>query len=198
MFTYPGEVTGIPPGDAPSLLATSYTLTADVTIPEGGAEGMLNTNGGRFGGYGFYLLKNKPVFNWNLLGLDHVRWEGPPLSPGNHTLEFDFTYDGLGFATLAFNNLSGIGRSGTGTLKVDGTAVSTQKMDRTIPIILQFDESFDVGADTETGVDDKDYKVPFEFTGTLNTLTVSIAPPKLTPEDEKRLQEGQAAAADQR
>ena len=130
--------------------------------------------------------------------IESHRWEGPPLSPGKHTLEFDFTYDGLGFATLAFNNLSGIGRSGTGTLKVDGTAVSTQKMDRTIPIILQFDESFDVGADTETGVDDKDYKVPFEFTGTLNKLTVSIAPPKLTPEDEKRLQEGQAAAADQR
>jgi arylsulfatase len=88
---------------------------------------------GRFGGYGFYLLKSKPVFNWNLLGLDHVRWEGPPLSPGKHTLEFDFAYDGLGFATLAFNNLSGIGRSGTGTLKVDGTGVSTQKMERTIP-----------------------------------------------------------------
>jgi arylsulfatase len=71
-------------------------------------------------------------------------------------------------------------------------------MERTIPIILQFDESFDVGADTETGVDDKDYKVPFEFTGTLTKVTISIAPPKLTPEDEKKLREGEAAAADQR
>ena len=91
VFTYSGELTGIPPGDAPSMLNTSYTITAEVTIPEGGAEGMLNTNGGRFGGYGFYLLKGKPVFTWNLLALKRIRWEGPePLSPGKHTLEFDF------------------------------------------------------------------------------------------------------------
>jgi arylsulfatase len=73
-----------------------------------------------FGGYGFYPLKGKPAFLWNLLDLERLRWEGPALSPGKHTLEFDFTYDGLGFATLAFNNLSGIGRGGTGVLKVDG------------------------------------------------------------------------------
>jgi arylsulfatase len=72
------------------------------------------------------------------------------LTPGNHTLEFDFTYDGLGFATLAFNNMSGLGRSGTGVLKVDGKTVATEKMDRTIPIILQWDENFDVGADTHS------------------------------------------------
>jgi len=99
---------------------------------------VLNTNGGRFGGYGFYLLKGKPVFNWNLVGLKWERWESSEaLSPGKHMLEFDFKYDGLGFATLAFNNLSGIGRSGTGVLKVDGRVVATQKMERTIPIILR-------------------------------------------------------------
>src|SRR5262249_19133714 len=111
------------------------------------------------------------------------------LTPGKHTLAFDFKYDGLGFATLAFNSVSGIGRSGTGELKVDGKVVSTQKMERTIPIILQFDETFDVGADTGTPLDDKDYKVPFEFTGKLTKLTLAIARPKLTPEDEKRLME---------
>ena len=58
---------------------------------------MIHTNGGRFGGYGFYLLKGKPVFTWNLLDLKRVRWEGTDaLSPGKHTLEFDFKYDGLG------------------------------------------------------------------------------------------------------
>ena len=193
VFTYAGAVSGIPPGDAPSLLNTSYTVTADVEIPPSGAEGMLNTNGGRFGGYGFYLLKGKPVFTWNLLDLKRVRWEGPEaLSPGKHTLEFDFTYDGLGFATLAFNSVSGIGRSGTGVLKIDGKVVSTQTMKHTIPIILQFDETFDVGTDTGTPVDDKDYQVPFTFTGKLNKLTLSIDRPKLTPEDERRLmQEGQ-------
>ncbi len=126
VFTYSGEMTGIPPGDAPSLLNTSYTVTADVEVPTGDAEGMINTNGGRFGGYGFYLLKGKPVFLWNLLDLERLRWEGPDaLSPGKHTLEFDFRYDGLGFGTLAFNNISGIGRSGTGVLKVDGKEVAT-------------------------------------------------------------------------
>jgi arylsulfatase len=189
VFTYSGDITGIPPGDAPSLLDTSYTVTAEVEIPAGGSEGMLNTNGGRFGGYGFYLLKGKPVFNWNLVGLKHERWEGPELSPGKHTLEFDFKYDGLGIATLAFNNVSGIGRSGTGVLKVDGKAVATQKMERTIPLILQWDETFDVGADTGTPVDDRDYQVPFKFTGKLNKLTLSIERPKLTPEDIRRLQQ---------
>ena len=136
------ELTGIPHGDAPSLLDTSYTITAEVEIPQGGAEGMLITNGGRFGGYGFYLLKGKPVFLWNLVDLKRVRWEGTEaLSPGKHTLEFDFKYDGLGMATLAFNNLSGIGRGGTGVLKVDGKEVATQKMEHTIPLILQWDEN---------------------------------------------------------
>jgi arylsulfatase len=190
VFTYSGEITGIPPGDAPSLLNTSYTITADVEIPPGGAEGMINTNGGRFAGYGFYLLKGKPVFVWNLFNLRRVRWEGPEaLSPGKHRLEFDFKYDGLGFATLAFNSVSGIGRSGTGVLKVDDKIVATQKMEHTIPIILQFDETFDVGADTGTPVDDGDYQVPFRFTGKLDKLTLSIEEPKLTPADEKLLRE---------
>jgi arylsulfatase len=188
-FTYAGELTGIPPGDAPSLLNTSYTITADVTIPEGGAEGMLNTNGGRFGGYGFYVLKGKPVFTWNLLDLKRIRWEGTDaLAPGKHMLEFDFKYEGLGFATLAFNNMSGIGRGGSGVLKVDGEVVATHKMEHTIPIIMQFDETFDVGADTGTPVDDKDYQVPFRFTGKLNKLTIKVDRPKLTPADIKKLE----------
>jgi hypothetical protein len=198
-FTYSGEtVTGIPHGDAPSLLNTSYTITAEVEIPPGGADGMIHTNGGRFGGYGLYLLKGKPVFTWNLVDLKRVRWEGPALSPGKHTIAFDFKYDGLGFATLAFNNLSGIGRNGTGVLKVDGKEVATQKMERTVPIILQWDETFDIGADTGTPVDDKDYQVPFTFTGKLHKLTLKLDPPKLTPADEKRLREATERAGDRR
>ncbi len=73
-FTYSGELTGIPHGDAPSILNASYTITADVDIPEGGAEGMLHTNGGRFGGYGFYLLKGQAG-----LRLEPPRFEANPL-----------------------------------------------------------------------------------------------------------------------
>ena len=96
-FNYTLPVTGIPLGDAPSLLNTSYTITADIDVPAGGAEGMLMTQGGRFGGWGLYLVKGKPVFTWNLLDLKRVRWDGPEqLAPGKHTLVFDFKYDGLG------------------------------------------------------------------------------------------------------
>ncbi len=191
VFTYTAPLTGIPQGDSPLLLGTSYTITADIEVPAGGAEGVLLTSGGRFGGYGFYLLKGKPVFNWNMVGLKHIRWEGPDaLAPGKHTLEFDFKYDGLGFGTLAFNNMSGLGRGGTGTLKVDGKEVTTQKMERTIPLILQWDETFDIGSDTGTPVDDEDYQVPFKFTGKLNKLAVKIDRPQLSPADIKKLEEG--------
>ena len=96
-FTYSGALTGIPMGDAPSLIAASYTFTAEVEVPADGGDGMLVTQGGRFGGYGFYVLKGKPVFTWNLVDLKRDRWEAPEaLTPGKHTLVFDFKYDGLG------------------------------------------------------------------------------------------------------
>ena len=112
------------------MLNASYNFTANVEIPEGGAEGMLITQGGRFAGYGFYLLKGKPVFTWNLVDLKRVRWEGPELTPGKHLIEFEFKYDGLGAATMVFGNYSGIGQGGTGTLKVDGNVVATTRTGR--------------------------------------------------------------------
>lgn len=192
-FVYTMPITGIPLGDAPSLLNTSYTLTAEIEIPNGGAEGMIGTQGGRFGGWGFYLLKGKPVFLWNLVDLERVRWEGAePLSTGKHTLVFEFTYDGAGMGTLAFNSFSGLGQSGTGVLKVDDVVVATKKMTHTLPLILQWDETFDIGSDTGTPVDDKDYKIPFKFTGKLIKLTLKVDPPKLSEAEMKLLQkEGQ-------
>ena len=154
---------------------------------------MLITQGGRFAGYGFYILKSKPVFLWNLVDLKRVRWEGPKLAPGKHVIEFDFQYDGLGAATLAFGSPSGIGQGGTGVLKVDGKAVATQKMEHTIPLILQWDEALDIGSDTGTPVDDADYKTPFAFTGKLDKITLTLDRPKLTPQDEKRLMEAMHA-----
>ena len=127
-----------------------------------------------------------------MVDLERIKWEGPEaLAPGKHVLEFDFRYDCLGMATLAFNNMSGIGRSGTGVLKVDGKAVAEKKMPRTIPFILQWDENLDIGSDTGSPVDDKDYQVPFKFTGKINKITLTIDRPKLTPADEKKLMEAQ-------
>ncbi|MGZ6034534.1 MAG: arylsulfatase [Myxococcaceae bacterium] len=198
VFTWTRPLTGTPLGDSPSVLNTSYTFKAEVEIPAGGAEGMIITQGGRFGGYGLYLVKSKPVFLWNLVDLARVRWEGPALSPGKHVLEFDFKYDGLGVGTLEFNNLSGVGRGGTGVLKVDGQTVATQTMEHTIPFMMQVDEALDIGSDTLTGVNDADYQPPFSFTGKLTKVTLSIARPKLSPADIKQLKEAEARAADQR
>jgi arylsulfatase len=189
-FVYTRPMIGLPQGDSPLLLNTSYTITADITVPKGGAEGMILTSGGRFAGYGFYLLEGKPVFLWNMLDLERIRWEGKEaLAPGKHTIEFDFDYEGLGVGTLAYNSMSGLGRPGTGTLKVDGKVVETKKMVKTLPMILQWDESFDVGSDSITGVNDADYKPPFPLTAKLNKLTIEVDRPQLSPKDIQKLKE---------
>jgi hypothetical protein len=168
-FIYTGELSGLPPSAAPSPLTRSYTITAEIEVPESGCEGVINTLGGRFGGYGLYLLKGKPVFTYNLLGLVRFRWEGTDaLTPGKHSVVFDFTYDGPGFA-----------KGGTGVLSVDGAEVAKQAIPHTIPFIATIDESFDVGIDTRSPVDDNDYQVPFRFTGTLDKLTVKVGPPQI-------------------
>jgi arylsulfatase len=178
VFTYTRPVAGIPMGDAPSIIDRSYTITAEVVIPRGGAEGMLNTIGGRFAGYGLYLLKGKPVFTYNLADFARFRWEGKKaLTPGKHTVAFDFTYDG-----------PGMGKGGTGVLKVDGSVVARKKIPGSLAATAQWDETFDVGSDTGTPVNDKDYQVPFRFTGKLIKLTVKIWPMQLAPMQKKNLQ----------
>ena len=165
-FTYSAEVSGVPEGNAPDLIGKSYTITAAVEIPPKGANGMLGTLGGRFGGWGLYLLKGKPVFTYNLLGLERFRWEGSQaLTPGKHTIVFDFKYDGPGMA-----------KGGTGVLSVDGKEVAKKTIPHTVPARFTIDESFDVGVDTRTSVDDKDYQPPFRFTGKLDKLTIKLIP----------------------
>ena len=177
VFTYSGELSGLPYSSAPDILGKSYSITAEVDIPQGGAEGMINTLGGRFGGHGLYLLKGKPVFVYNFFDLERFRWEGPAaLTPGKHTVVFDFKYDGPGF-----------GKGGTGVLSVDGKEVASKTIPHTIPFLETMDETFDVGMDTRTGVDDKDYQPPFRFTGKIDKLTVKLVP--LNAAEEKLLQQ---------
>jgi hypothetical protein len=166
VFTYSGELAGLPVSDAPDLLNKSYTITAEIDVPQDGGDGMIVTMGGRFGGYGLYLLKGKPVFTYNLVDLERFRWEAPQaLAPGKHTVVFDFKYDGPGF-----------GKGGTGVLSVDGKEVATKQIPHTAPFVLTMDETFDVGIDLRTPVDDKDYQVPFRFTGKIGKLTVRLGP----------------------
>jgi len=174
VFTYSGELTGVPESTAPSILNKSYTITAEVEIPEGGAEGMIVTQGGRFGGYGLFLSKGelgvgrgKVVFLYNLLDLKRTMWEGPELKGGKHTIVFDFKSDG-----------PGLGKGGTGVLSVDGQEVARNSMEHTTPITFAEDETFDVGQDTRTGVALVEYRydVPFKFTGKINKLTFKLEP----------------------
>jgi arylsulfatase len=180
VFEYTGELTNVPfPGvaGAPNMLNKSYTITAEIEVPEGGGEGMLMTDGGRFNGYGFYLLKGVPVFTWNLLQIDTVKWQGKEaLKPGKHTLEFDWKYDG-----------PGLGKGGTGTLKVDGQVVDTKEMPKSLPVGIGWVETFNVGVDTGTSVDGKDYQVPFPFTGQIAKLTVKLGPEELTPAEQEMI-----------
>jgi arylsulfatase A-like enzyme len=184
-FSYSGQVSGIPASAAPDILAKSYTITAEVDVPDG-ADGMIATLGGRFGGYGLYLLKGKPVFLYNLLALARFRWEGQDaLSSGKHTISFDFTYDG-----------PGAGKGGTGVLKVDGKEVARQQVPHSIPFLATIDETFDVGIDTRSAVNDNDYQVPFAFTGKVDKVTFKLGPTQLGANDQAVVRSKLANAKD--
>ncbi len=173
-FTYSGELIGTPASAAPSILNKSYTITAEVEIPKGGAEGMIVTQGGRFGGYGLFLSKGesgfgrgKVVFLYNFLDLKRTVWAGPELEAGKHTIVFEFKSDGPGLA-----------KGGTGVLSVDGREVAKNSMEHTTPVTFPEDESFDIGQDTRTGVALVEYRydAPFKFTGKINKLTIKLEP----------------------
>ena len=195
-FTYTGTLTGVPNSGAPNILNKPYTITAEVTIPEGGAEGMIVTDGGRFGGYGLFLSKGelgvgrgKVVFLYNLLDLKRTIWEGPELKSGKHTIVFDYK-----------PAEPGLGKGGTGVLSVDGKELAKKSMEHSIPITLPEDETFDIGNDTRTGVAMIEYRYdpPFKFTGTINKLTFKLGPEQLTVEERQQLKEGRAQARDER
>ena len=194
VFTYSGVLTGIPNSGAPSILNKAYTITAEVTIPQGGAEGMIVTDGGRFGGYGLFLSKGvagvrkgKVVFLYNLLNLKRTVWAGPELGAGKHTIVFDYKPDS-----------PGLGKGGTGVLSVDGKVVARNSMEHSTPITFPEDETFDIGSDTRTGVAMLEYRYdpPFKFTGTINKLTFDLGSDQVTAEERERMQKTVARARD--
>ncbi|KWV53710.1 arylsulfatase [Rhizobium altiplani] len=171
-FSYSGELSGVPASAAPNIMNKSYTITADVDIPEGGAEGMIVTEGGRFGGYGLFLSKGdfgvgrgRVVFLYNLLDLKRTIWEGPELEVGKHRVTFDYKADG-----------TNLGTGGTGVLSVDGKEVARNSLEHGIPVTFPEDETFDVGLDTRTGVALVEYRydTPFKFTGKIDKLTFEL------------------------
>jgi arylsulfatase A-like enzyme len=181
-FTYyPGTIR-VPEGAAPDLKNKDYTITAEVEIPEGGAEGVLATQGGRFGGWSLLLNGGKPEFAYAFSNQKQHKYRvasKDKLAADKHTIKFDFKYDG-----------PGMGKSGTGTLSVDGKQVAQGKIERTIPIRISGDETFDVGEDTGTPVvEDYVDKMPFKFTGVLKKVVIELGKSGLGAADEKKLKE---------
>jgi arylsulfatase len=186
VFTYYPGMVRIPEATAPNVRNKSYSVTAEVEIPENGASGVLVTQGGRFGGWGLLLLDGKPMFVHAFSNQEQHKYRiaaNQQLSPGKHTVRFDFQYDG-----------GGIGKGGTGTLLVDGQQVAQGHIERTIRFRFSLDETFDVGEDTGTPViEDYAARMPFKFTGALTKLTIDLAPQTLSAKDQKEIEEGAKA-----
>jgi arylsulfatase len=156
-------------------------------MPEGGAEGVLITEGGRYGGWALLIQDGKPEFVYAFSQQPQHKYRvtaNEKLTPGKHTIKFDSSYEGPGY-----------GKSATGTLSVDGKQVAQGKVERTIPIRFSLDETMDVAEDTGTPVvEDYVDKMPFKFTGVLNKVVIELGKSGLTASDEKKVKE-QAKAA---
>lgn len=162
-FTYYDGMTRIPEGSAPDLKNRSWHMEARVKIPEGGAEGLIMTQGGRFNGLGLYLIEGKPVFTYNFLNIER-RSVGSPeaLSPGDHKILVKFKYSG-----------DGVGKPADIELRVDGKKMAKGHIEKTIPNRVSLEETFDIGEDTGTPVSE-DYKVPFKFTGEIEKVVIKL------------------------
>jgi arylsulfatase A-like enzyme len=144
----------------------SFSIAADVDIPEGGANGVILAQGGRFGGWSLYLKDGKPTYCYNLLGLEQFRVSSSEaLASGAATIRLNFDYDG-----------GGIGKGGTATLLVDGKTVASGKIERTQGMVFSADETAGVGQDDATPVT-TDYKErDNSFTGKIVKVTVDVKP----------------------
>lgn len=182
VFTYYAGQTRIPEGAAPDLKNKSWKIGADVDIPAGGVGGVIATQGGRFNGWGLYLLGGRPVFHYNLVGVDWFTIAGnDALAPGKHVILVDFKYDG-----------GGIGKGATVTINVDDKPVAEGRVNRTYAFRTALDETFDVGEDTGTPVSES-YRVPFKFAGRLNRVLIRLGDEKLSAEDEEQIRRAKAA-----
>jgi arylsulfatase len=167
LTVYPG-MKGMTENVFMNLKNRSHMITADVQIPEGGADGVILAQAGRFGGWSLYLKDGKPTYVYNFLGLERYTVAAPdPLAQGKSTIRFEFAYDG-----------GGLGKGGTGTLLVNGSKVADGRIDRTQPGIFSADETADVGQDDATPVTE-DYKErENRFGGTIEKVVIDVTPAK--------------------
>jgi hypothetical protein len=168
-FTYyPGQV-ALPGEAAPRILNKSWTLTADIEVPEGGVEGMIVTDGGLEGGYGLYVRDGKPTFVYNFLSLERYTIASTSALPkGKVQLKVDFAYKG---------KAGELGKGAAVTITANGAKVAEGELPKTIPLQISIGEGMDVGEDVGSAVDFT-YKPPFKFTGTIDKVTVNLSGPE--------------------
>jgi hypothetical protein len=161
---YPGQV-GLPPEASPRVLNKSWTMTADVEIPDGGAEGMIVTHGGIVGGYGLYVRQGKLTFVYNYLALERTTITATqPLPKGKAQIKVDFAYQG---------GPKELGKAAVVTLTANGTKVAAGQVPKTIPATISIQEGLDIGMDVGSPVDFT-YTPPFKFTGTIDKVTIDL------------------------
>jgi arylsulfatase A-like enzyme len=142
----------------------SYAVTAEVEVPEGGANGTIVAQGGAFGGWSLYLHEGKPAHCYNLFGLQRFKVYGSdPVPAGEHQLRLEFAYDG-----------GGLGKGGTVSLYLDGNQVAEGRVDATVPMAFSADETTDVGSDTGTPVTDDLAAGETRFTGRVRWVQLDI------------------------
>jgi arylsulfatase len=154
----------------------SLTITADVEIPQGGANGVILAQGGRFGGWSLYLKDGKPTYTYNFLGLQRFTVAAAQVVPaGKSTIRFDFAYDGGGLA-----------KGGLGTIFVNDKKVAEGRIERTQPMAFSLDDAADVGMDEGTPVTEEYKSSDSAFIGKILKVTVDV----------KEMGAGDKAAAD--
>ncbi|SHI79851.1 arylsulfatase [Shimia gijangensis] len=143
----------------------SKTITAEIDVPEGGGNGAIIVQGGRFGGWGLYVADGKPGYDYNFLGLErYTILSDQPLAPGKHSVRFEFDYDG-----------DGLGKGGNATLFVDDELVAEGRIERTQPMVFSADETADVGIDLATPVIEViGSEAASRFDGTISKVTVEV------------------------
>lgn len=166
-FVYYGDTVRITEPMAANIKNTSFTITADVEVPEKNAEGIVMTQGGWFGGVALLLQEGKPGFVYARSHYPKHKYRvqsDMTLEPGKHQIVVDFVYDG-----------GGVGKGGKAVLRVDGKQVAEGRIPETVPSRFSADETLDVGEDSGTPVV-RDYDVPFRFTGKIEKVVIDIDP----------------------
>jgi arylsulfatase A-like enzyme len=142
----------------------SHSVTAELRIPEGGADGVIVAQGGAFAGWSLYVNNGRPKYCHNLFGLQRFYIEGADEIPaGTHQVRMEFDYDG-----------GGLGKGGTVSLYVDGAKTGEGRVEGTVPMLYSGDETCDVGSDTASPVSDDYTSERSRFNGTIEWVQIDI------------------------